>query len=465
MINFCLNLGCKSRNFFCNGKANNALFFNCPLKKADQLAFECHLIMTSVRIRAQTKHFNTFAKKMSMLSNKQLFQLHMGLPAIVKDPIEMVSAKGIYLYDIDGKAYTDLVSGVSVSNIGHLHPRVVDAVKKQAETYMHLMVYGKFVQSPQVKLAEKIVQQLPSRLNAVYFVNSGSEAIEGALKLAKRLTRRTEIVAFNKAYHGGTAGALSLLGNEKLKNPFRPLLPDTRTLTFNNFEDLEQITTHTACVVVEPIQAEAGIVLPAAGWLEALSTKCKQTGSLLIFDEIQMGFGRTGKLFAFQHHKLVPDILCIAKAMGGGMPIGAFISSKENMLALTNNPELGHITTFGGHPVSCAAALANLEVILDEKLAQQANDKGKEFADALLTFLQVKEIRRAGLMLGVELHHESMLDKLMDNLAKERLIVDRFLFNSKAFRIAPPLNITQAEIEETIQHLKNAFGSLNQGDD
>lgn len=395
-----------------------------------------------------------------MLSNKQLFQLHMGLPAIVNDPIEIVNAKGIYLYDTEGNAHTDLVSGVSVSNIGHLHPYVVQAVKEQAETYMHLMVYGKFVQSPQVKLAEKLVQQLPPSLDAVYFVNSGSEAIEGALKLAKRLTHRTEIVAFDKAYHGGTAGALSLLGNEKLKNAFRPLLPDTRTLTFNSFEDLKQITTRTACVVVEPIQAEAGIILPAEGWLEALSEKCKQTGSLLIFDEIQMGFGRTGKLFAFQHHKLVPDILCMAKAMGGGMPIGAFISSKEKMMALTNKPELGHITTFGGHPVCCAAALANLEVILHENLAEQADKKGKLFADTLVVFPQVKAIRRAGLMLGVELHHEAMLDKLMANLTRERLIVDRFLFNTKAFRIAPPLNITSREIEETLDRLKNAFAGL-----
>jgi acetylornithine/succinyldiaminopimelate/putrescine aminotransferase len=416
--------------------------------------------MATVRIRTQTKHFDTFAKKITMLSNKQLFQLHMGLPAIVKDPIEIVRAKGIYLYDIDGNAYTDLVSGVSVSNIGHLHPHVVQAVKEQAETYMHLMVYGKFVQSPQVKLAEKLAQQLPPSLDAVYFVNSGSEAIEGALKLAKRLTHRTEIVAFDKAYHGGTAGALSLLGNEKLKNAFRPLLPDTRTLTFNSFEDIEQITAHTACVVVEPIQAEAGIILPADGWLEALSKKCKETGSLLIFDEIQMGFGRTGKLFAFQHHNVVPDILCMAKAMGGGMPIGAFVSAKEKMLALTNNPELGHITTFGGHPVCCAAALANLEVILDENLAKQADEKGRQFADALVVFPQVKAIRQVGLMLGVELHQEAMLDKLMVNLARERLIVDRFLFNPIAFRIAPPLNITSLEIEETIDRLKNAFEGL-----
>ncbi len=396
-----------------------------------------------------------------MLSNRQLFQLHMGLPAVVDDPVEMVRAKGIYMYDDAGNEYIDLVSGVSVSNTGHLHPRVVEAVKKQAETYMHLMVYGKFVQSPQVQLARKLAENLPPQLDASFFVNSGSEAIEGALKLAKRLTGRTEMVAFDKAYHGGTAAALSLLGNESMKNAFRPLLPDTRTLEFNNFEHLEQISEKTACVLVEPIQAEAGIILPAEGWLQALRQRCTQTGAVLIFDEIQMGFGRTGKLFAFEHEAVVPDIICLAKGMGGGMPIGAFVSSKANMLALTNKPELGHITTFGGHPVCCAAALANLEVILEDHLHEQAESKGRQFAEVLIKNKLVKEVRQAGLMLGVELFDEELLDKLMAELKKQRLIVDRFLFNKLSFRIAPPLTITNEEIKLVINKLEKAIQGIS----
>jgi acetylornithine/succinyldiaminopimelate/putrescine aminotransferase len=396
-----------------------------------------------------------------MLSNRQLFQLHMGLPALVDDPIEMVSAKGIFIYDDAGNEYIDLVSGVSVSNTGHLHPRVVEAVKKQAETYMHLMVYGKFVQSPQVKLARKLAENLPPQLDATFFVNSGSEAIEGALKLAKRLTGRTEMVAFDKAYHGGTAGALSLLGNEQMKNAFRPLLPDTRTLNFNNFGQIELISERTACVLVEPIQAEAGIILPAEGWLQALRQKCTQTGAFLIFDEIQMGFGRTGKLFAFEHEAVIPDIICLAKGMGGGMPIGAFVSSKANMMALTNKPELGHITTFGGHPVCCAAALANLEIILDEGLHHHAEAKGRQFAEALIRNKHIKQVRQAGLMLGVELDNEYHLDLLMVEFKKQYLIVDRFLFNPLSFRIAPPLTISNEEIKLVINKLDAALERIS----
>lgn len=385
-----------------------------------------------------------------MLTNRQLFQLHMGLPSMVNDPVEIVQAKGIYLIDSEGNKHIDLVSGVAVSNVGHLHPRVVDAIKKQLDDYMHVMVYGKFVHSPQVKLAAKLAENLPKSLNAVYFVNSGSEAIEGALKLAKRLTNRAELVHFRNAYHGGTAGALSLLGNETMKNAFRPLVPSTRMLDFNDFSQISQITSKTAAVIIEPIQAEAGIILPKQGYLQALRERCNQMGCILVFDEIQMGFGRTGKLFAFENFGVIPDIICLAKAMGGGMPIGAFISSKENMLAFTHNPELGHITTFGGHPVSCAASLAALELILEENLVTKADQNGKLFEEALLPHPAIKEIRRAGLMLGVEVAESIEIDQLMKAFKKNKLVVDQFLFHEKAFRIAPPLTISENEIRESI---------------
>lgn len=395
-----------------------------------------------------------------MLSNREIFLRHMGLPAIPSETIEMVGASGIYQYDEQGNDYIDLVSGVSVSNVGHAHPKVVEAVCRQAQTYMHLMVYGKFVQSPQVKLAATLTQNLPDALDAVYFVNSGSEAIEGALKLAKRITARSELVYFKNAYHGGTAGALSLLGNENMKNAFRPLLPDTHMLRFNDFDALERISTRTAAVLVEPIQAEAGIILPKPNWLKALRERCNETGSLLIFDEIQMGFGRTGKLFSFEHEGVIPDILCLAKGMGGGMPIGAFVSSKANMLALTRQPELGHITTFGGHPVCCAAALASLEVILHDKLAGKAEKKGRVFVDRLKSHPAIKQIRQKGLMLGVELHRQAKLPELMKAFKLNKLIIDRFLFNDASFRIAPPLTITDDEIAESLLRIEQSLAAI-----
>ncbi len=383
-----------------------------------------------------------------MLNNRQLFQLHMGLPSVADDPVEIVSASGIYLYDDFGNRYVDLVSGVSVSNVGHRHPHVVKAIQEQLEHYMHVMVYGKFVHAPQVKLAKLLSDQLPASLDSVYFVNSGSEAIEGAIKLAKRATGRSEIVYFRNAYHGGTAGALSVLGHENMKNAFRPLVPDGRMLDFNNFDQITQISTATAAVLIEPIQAEAGIILPEPGYLESLRQRCYETGALLIFDEIQMGFGRTGKLFAFEHYGVVPDILCLAKAMGGGMPIGAFVSSRQLMHLLTHLPELGHITTFGGHPVSCAASLAALEVILNEDLHNRAEGKGKRFEERLAQHPALSAIRRKGLMLGLQLKEELDINALMKAFKKNRLVVDQFLFNHNSFRIAPPLTITVNEIDE-----------------
>lgn len=385
-----------------------------------------------------------------MLSNRQLFQLHMGLPSVVDDPVDIVSASGIYLFDDQGNRHIDLVSGVSVSNVGHRHPHVIHAIQQQLGQYMHVMVYGKFVHAPQVKLAEMLASNLPESLNSVYFVNSGSEAIEGALKLAKRATGRAEVVHFRNAYHGGTAGALSMLGHETMKNAFRPLVPGGRMLDFNNFTQISQISRATAAVLVEPIQAEAGIILPLPGYLEALRQRCDATGTLLIFDEIQMGFGRTGKLFAFEHYHTVPDILCLAKAMGGGMPIGAFVASRQLMQLLTHLPELGHITTFGGHPVSCAAAKAALEVILNGQLHTRAEVKGLRFEARLAGHPSIQSIRRKGLMLGVQLKPGIAIDGLMKAFKKHHLVVDQFLFNPGSFRIAPPLTITENEIDEAL---------------
>jgi acetylornithine/succinyldiaminopimelate/putrescine aminotransferase len=373
----------------------------------------------------------------------------MGLPSQKPSAIEVDHAEGIYFYDSGGKRYTDLVSGVAVSNVGHRHPRVLSAIEEQLGKYMHLMVYGEFIQSPQVELACKLQEHLPDNLDAVYFVNSGSEAIEGAIKLSKRHTGRSEIVAFKNAYHGGTAGALSILGNEKLKQAFRPLLPDVRLLEFNNESMLQQISDQTAAVVLECIQAEAGIILPEQGFLDKLQEKCNENNCLLIIDDIQMGFGRTGKLFSFEHYGLKPDILCLAKGMGGGMPAGTFISSREIMNELSYNPELGHITTFGGHPVSCAASIANLDVIVSENLVTKAVERGMQFENLLHPHPAVKAIRRKGLMMAVELADEEATSRLVHSFFDEGLVTDRFLFRPSAFRIAPPLIISREQVEET----------------
>lgn len=388
-----------------------------------------------------------------MLTNRQIFLSNLATPSSTPLALEIVKAEGIYMFDDKGKRYVDLVSGVSVNNIGHRHPKVIEAIKNQLDQYLHLMVYGEYIQSPQVQLTKLLIDNLPENLNSVYLVNSGSEAIEGALKLAKRVTGRTQIFSFNKAYHGSTHGALSVLGNEEMKNAYRPLLPDVHFLEFNLEKDLKRINKQTACVLVEPIQAEAGIILPENGYLQKLKKQCDKVGALLIFDEIQMAFGRTGKLFCFENYGVIPDILCLAKGMGGGMPIGAFIASKKMMNTLTNNPALGHITTFGGHPVCAAAGLASLKIILEEKLAEQSVAKGQLFIEQLKNLPGVNRIRGMGLMLAVEIETKELNTKIIDNLLEAGLIVDRFLFSSKAFRIAPPLTITEdqiIEISETI---------------
>lgn len=395
-----------------------------------------------------------------MPTNRELFFSYLGLPSQKPMGLEIQHAKGIYLYDQHGKKYIDLVSGVSVSNTGHLHPEVVNAIKKQLEKHMHLMVYGELIQETQVLLATLICENLPDELNSVYFVNSGSEAIEGAMKLAKRYTGRTGVVAFKNAYHGGTHGALSILGSESLKNAFRPLLPDVHFLEFNNHNDLNVITNKTACVVAETVQAEAGVILPENQFLEKLRERCDETGTLLVIDDIQMGFGRTGKLFSFDHFNIIPDILTIAKGMGGGMPLGAFIASKSVMKTLTFEPELGHITTFGGHPVSCTASLANLKIILRDNLPATANQKGLKFKNALATHPSIKDIRQIGLMLAFDLESNEKAAKLLDIFLLNRLISDRFLFRPQALRIAPPLTITDQEIDEALNLILKSLEQL-----
>ncbi len=387
------------------------------------------------------------------LTNRQIFQNNLATPSVLSNPLEIVKAKGIYIYDDDGNEYIDLVSGVSVSNVGHLHPKVKEAIIGQLDKYMHLMVYGKYIQSPQVQLTQKLVTNLPPSLNSVYFVNSGSEAVEGAIKLSKRITGRTDIISFNNAYHGSTHGALSVLGNEEMKNAYRPLLPNVIFCDFNSNDALERITKDTACIIMEPVQTEAGIIIPKKEWLKAIRERCDDTGTILIFDEVQLGFGRSGSLFAFENFDVIPDILCLAKAMGSGMPIGAFISSSDNMLKLTHNPSLGHITTFGGHPVSCVAALAGLEHILNENLHIRANKMGKTIVDMLINQPLIKEIRSIGLMLGVEVVSPYKVSDLISIFQENGLIVDQFLFNDTSFRIAPPLTITVDEINIIVEKI------------
>jgi acetylornithine/succinyldiaminopimelate/putrescine aminotransferase len=359
--------------------------------------------------------------------------------------LEIVRAEGVYMYGPAGEKYMDLISGVSVSNTGHSHPKVIQAVKDQVDTYMHLMVYGELIQAPQVKYAERLTALLPPGLDSCYFVNSGSEAVEGALKLAKRFTGRSRIVSFRNSYHGSTHGALSIQGSEQYRNAFRPLLPDTFQIEFNNEESLSAVDYKTACVIIEPVQGEAGIIYPEKGYLEKLRERCTATGALLVFDEIQTGFGRTGFMFATDRFAVVPDIILLAKALGGGMPLGAFISSNEILSALVSEPPLGHITTFGGHPVCCAAGLASLNVIIAENLAELCNSKSVLFKNNLKHPL-VEEVRGEGLLLAVQLKDTEYVKYAITNAPRYGLILDYFLFCNNAFRIAPPLTISNDEI-------------------
>ncbi|WEA03423.1 aspartate aminotransferase family protein [Mucilaginibacter sp. SJ] len=361
--------------------------------------------------------------------------------------LEFERAEGIYMYNAEGKAYIDLISGIGVSSLGHSNRYVIDAIKQQVDKYMHLMVYGEYVQTPQVRFAEKLVSVLPAPLQSVYFTNSGAEAVEGTLKLAKRFTGRQQVVACLNSYHGSTHGALSVMGNEEFKQAYRPLLPGVNFIRFNNPEDLMLITEETACVIIETIQGEAGIRVPDLAYVQALRARCTETGTLLILDEIQAAFGRTGKLFAFEHFGIVPDILLLAKALGGGMPIGAFISSNQIMDALKENPILGHITTFGGHPVCCAAGLAALEFLLDNNLVSGVAEKEALFRD-LLVNPAMQQIRGKGLMMAIELENFDLNKKIIDRCIENGVITDWFLHCSNSMRLAPPLIITHDEIRK-----------------
>jgi acetylornithine/succinyldiaminopimelate/putrescine aminotransferase len=392
-------------------------------------------------------------------SMRNLFMQYLGLPSEAPMGFEASRADGVFIYNKDGEKFYDLVSGVSVSNLGHQHPEIVQAVKDQIDKHMHLMVYGEFVQPVQVELAELLIENLAGNLNSVYFVNSGSEAIEGAMKLAKRYTGRSEIIAFKNAYHGSTHGALSLLGDETFKRNYRPLLPDIRQLRFNVKEDLQQITGKTAAVVLEPIQSEAGICIPDDDYLRNLRQRCDETGTLLVFDEIQTGFGRTGKLFAHEHWNVIPDILCIAKAFGGGMPLGAFVANKQVMDSFKTNPMLGHITTFGGHPVSCAAALANLKILLRDDLISQVEAKAALYFSHL-KHPKIKKVWGKGLFIGIELETPEEAAKVMAIGVRIGFITDLFLFKPNAFRIGAPLIITENQIMETIKLIHQALDEL-----
>jgi acetylornithine/N-succinyldiaminopimelate aminotransferase len=388
-----------------------------------------------------------------MLTNRQLFLLHLGQTSSAPLMLEIERAEGVYMYGPSGEKYVDLISGVSVSNTGHRHPKVVEAVKKQVDSYLHLMVYGEMIQNPQVRYAERLAEILPPGLDICYFVNSGSEAIEGALKLAKRYTGRSKIIYFKNSYHGSTHGAMSIQGNEKYRNAFRPLLPDTWQLDFNDIYSLDLIDNMTACVIIEPLQAEAGVVYPVEGFLEEIRKKCSDTGALLVFDEIQTGFGRTGYMFAVNRFGIVPDILVLAKALGGGMPLGAFISSGEIMASLIRNPQLGHLTTFGGHPVCCAAGLASLEVIIDENLVDQCSGKSALLKKELIHPL-IHEIRGEGLLLAVQLIKPEYVQYAISHAPEYGLVLDYFLFCNNAFRIAPPLIITNDEILSACKQIR-----------
>ncbi|MDJ1493205.1 aspartate aminotransferase family protein [Cytophagaceae bacterium DM2B3-1] len=378
---------------------------------------------------------------------QQLFLDHVAQTSEFPLLLEIERAEGIYMYSPEGKQYIDLISGIGVSNVGHRHPKVIAAIQAQLEKHMHLMVYGEFVQSSQVLLADALAKTLPEPLESVYFTNSGAEAIEGAMKLAKRYTGRHEIVSCFHSYHGSTQGALSLSSAESFKQAYRPLLPGIDHIQYNNLADLTKITHKTAAVVIETIQGEAGIRIADHTYFTSLRQRCTETGTLLILDEIQTGFGRTGTFWGFEHYTIIPDIVVCAKGMGGGMPIGAFISSKEIMFALANNPILGHLTTFGGHPVSCAAALATLQVIQQENLLEGITRKEQLFKQ-LLIHPKIRSIRSKGLMIAVEFESFEVLKPIIDKAIQNGVITDWFLHCDNSMRIAPPLIITEEQIEQ-----------------
>lgn len=394
------------------------------------------------------------------MTNRQIFLNHIGQTSPDPLALEIVKASGSKLYDVNNKEYIDLIGGISVCNIGHANKKVIEAIEQQAKNFMHVMVNGELILSPQTAYAKALTDNLPSSLNSVFFTASGTEATEGAMKLAKRFTGRTQIAAFKNSYHGSTQGSLSIMGDEYWRNAFRPLLPGISHLDYNSFDALESITSETACVVAETIQAEAGVIVPEKKWLQALRERCTDTGTLLVLDEIQCGFGRNGSLWAFEQFEVIPDILLLGKALGGGMPLGAFIADKKMMDSLTNNPVLGHINTFGGHPVCCAAGLAAFDVLLQEKMVETVFEKEKLFLKQLKSVSNIKSIRSRGLMMALEFENFEQNKRVIDGLLKEGVFTDWFLFASECLRIVPPLIISEEEIVLTCDVIKKVVSHL-----
>lgn len=389
------------------------------------------------------------------MNQRELFLRHVAQTSDAPLALEMVRAEGCRIWDKDGKEYLDLISGISVCNVGHGHHKVVEAVKQQASLYMHLMVYGELVSSPQVKYATALTSHLPSSLNSVYFTNSGAEATEGAMKLAKRVTGRTNMVAFHESYHGSTQGALSLMGSEYWRNAYRPLLPGIMHIEHNAMDQLRFIDQHTACVVAEPVQAEKGVISPSVEWMKALRKRCDETGALLVLDEIQTGFGRMGTLFAFEQFGIVPDILLLGKALGGGMPLGAFIADIKLMRHFSTNPVLGHITTFGGHPISCAAGMAAFDVLLHENLLSALEQKTSLFRE-ILVHPRIRHFRAAGLLMAIEFDSYATNKKIIDRCISHGVFTDWFLFAPHCMRLAPPLVISADEIKRACEIILEA---------
>ena len=390
------------------------------------------------------------------MNERELFLKHIAQTSPSPIAFEIAKADGCLLYDVNGKEYIDLIGGISVANIGHRHPKVVEAIKKQLDAYLHVMVYGEFIESPQVQYAKLLTDHLPSSLNSVYFTNSGAEAIEGSMKLAKRVTNRTQIIAFKNSYHGSTQGALSIMGDEYWRNAFRPLLPDILHLEYNSFESLDEISERTACVILEPVQAEAGVIVPSPDWITSTRKKCTETGTLLVLDEIQTGFGRTGSLWGFEGFTIIPDVLVLGKALGGGMPLGAFIADKKLMETFADNPVLGHITTFGGHPVSCAAGMAALKVLLEENLIDHIREK-ENLILSLVPHKKIRSCRSFGLWLSLTFDSFEINKRVIDNCIATGLMTDWFLFSPNSLRISPPLIISREQIIRAAEILKAAM--------
>jgi acetylornithine/N-succinyldiaminopimelate aminotransferase len=398
------------------------------------------------------------------LNQRALFLRHIAQTSPAPLAIEIVKAEGSILIDADGKEYIDLIGGISVANTGHRHPAVLNAIRGQLDAYLHVMVYGEFIQGPQVEYARLLTSHLPASLDSVYFTNSGAEAVEGVMKLSKRVTNRAQIIAFKNSYHGSTQGALSIIGDEHWRNAYRPLLPGIFHADYNTNEAIEAIDEQTACVILEPVQAEAGVRPPSIDWLKKLRERCSAKGAMLVFDEIQAGFGRTGKLWAFEHFGIVPDMLLLGKALGGGMPLGAFITAKKNMDAFTYAPVLGHITTFGGHPVSCAAGLAGMKVLLEQKLADGVRGKEKLFRELLSEVAtDCSAIRSYGLWMAIEFDSFDVNKKVIDYCIANGVLTDWFLFAPNCLRICPPLTISEDEIRTSVAVIIDAIRNVKQG--